>query len=240
MLFSYDRAWQDVMTMFRANWVVLVTLVGAFVFFPAFLMFVLAPLPDVSANGQPTVDLIIAYYQSNAIALLLTNACATFGQAAVYMLLLDRERPTVGQALSLTGALFPAYFIAQILTSLATGAGIFLLIVPGIYLIGRLVTVAPMMVDTRSRHPLQAIISGWNATRGRGWRIAGLVLLIGVVGWVVFSAASSVVTVLVAFVLPVDMRPMAGALGNALSSGGLSLLMVLITAATYRQVPGNS
>ena len=145
-------------------------------------------------------------------------------------------RSTVDEALRVALRLLPVFFAAEIIGNLALGAGIALLIVPGIYLLGRLATVGPLVVARRMTNPITAIGDGWRMTEGRGWRIAGLVVLVGLVAWITLSAVSSVLIVIGSLTVPEGSRSMIAGLTNALSSAGLSTLMVVLGAAIYRQL----
>lgn len=238
MPFSYDRAWQDLVAMFRDSWALLLTLAGVFVFFPAFALFVFAPMPEAQPDGTPqaAIELIYTYYQNTMIWLLLVNAIGAFGQAAVLSLLLDRARPTVGEALGVAAGLFPAYFVVQFLTNFATGAGLMLLLVPGIYLLGRFAVAGPLLIAERLGNPIRALSAGWQATDKRGWRIAGLVLLVFIVSWITMSAATSIITILGSLLVSESTRPLVGGFAGALSSAGVSLLLTVLSAAIYRQL----
>lgn len=235
MMFSYDRAWQDLMAMLRANWAVLIALTGAFIFFPAFALLTYAPMPEGDVNANP-LELIRTYYEANLLWFVLVNAIAAYGQAIILVLLLDRNRPTVGDAMRIAGGLFPSYLAAQILTNLAIGFGFVLLIVPGLYLLGRLAVTGPLIADRRERNPIEAIKLAWQATAGIGWRIVGLILLIVLVAWIAFSAATSAFTVLGSLIVSESARPIVGGFAGALSSAALGLLVILLTAAIYRQM----
>lgn len=238
MPFSYDRAWQDVVAMFRDSWVLLLTLAGVFVFFPAFALFVFAPMPEAQPDGSPQAafQLIYNWYETTMIWLILVNAIGAFGQAAILSLLLDRARPTVGESLGVAAGLFPAYFAAQFLMNFAMGAGLMLLLVPGLYLVGRFAVVGPLLVAHRIGNPIRAIAAGWRATDKRGWRIAGLILLVFVVSWIATSAATSILTILGSLLVPESGRPMVGGFAGALSSTAVSLLLTVLSAAIYRQL----
>jgi hypothetical protein len=237
MPFSYDRAWQDVVAMFRDSWVLLLTLAGVFVFFPAFVLFVFAPMPEAQPNGTPqaALQLIYTYYETTMVWLILVNAIAALGQAAILSLLLDRARPTVSEALVVAAGLFPGFFVAQLLTNFAIGATA-LLVVPAIYLLGRLSVVGPLLIAQRLGNPIRAIALGWAATQKRGWRIAGLMMLVVIVSWIALSATTSALTILGALIVPESARPLVGGFAGAISSTGLSLLMTVLSAAIYRQL----
>lgn len=238
MNFSYDRVWADVVAMIRANGVLLATLAGAFIFLPSLALWMYAPMPSPPSGGESNEGMrfLLDYYRGNWPLLLLVNLVSTFGQVAILTLLLDRDRPTVGEALGVSARLLPVYFVMTIMTNFAVGIGFFLFIVPGIYLLGRLALTGAVMVGDGVTNPVEAMRLSWTYSNGLGWRIAGLVLLIGIVAWIALSAASSVLGVVAGLLLPEGAGAVAKAFADALAGGGLALLMAVLTAAIYRQL----
>lgn len=242
MSFSYDRVWADVVAMIRANGALLATLAGVFMFLPSLALWMYAPMPapPSGSDGSEGMRFLADYYFGNWPLLLLVNIIGTFGQVGILTLLLDRDRPTVGEALGLSARLLPMYFVMTIVTNLVVVVGLFLFLVPGIYLLGRLTLAGPVMVGEGVANPVDAIRRAWAVTRGLGWRIAGLVMLIGIVAWIAFSAASSVLGVVAGLLLPEGSGAVARAFVDALAGGALALLIVVLTAAIYRQVRGGN
>ena len=78
----------------------------------------------------------------------------------------SRSGGTVGGAILFALALLPVYSILLLLVNLAVGAGLMLLIVPGLYLWGRLLPAAPAMVAEERRNPIDALGRGCGAQPG--------------------------------------------------------------------------
>ena len=240
MNFSYDRAWADVVAMVRTNLGLLATLAGVFLFLPAFALWLFSPIPQPAEGGEGTAALrmIYDYYVGHWPAFLALNLASSFGQAAILALLLDRDRPTVGEALTVAVWMLPGYFVLGLLTNLAITFGFILFIVPGVFLMGRLAVVGPTMIDERLSNPVAALQRGWAHTAGLAWRIAGFLLLVAIVGWIGLSAASSVIGVMAGLLLPEGAKILASAAADALGGTGLALLLALLSAAVYRQLRG--
>jgi hypothetical protein len=249
MTFSYDRAWADVVAMMRANWAILLTLTGIFIFLPLFAQGLLLPapvLPTVENPGsrEETLKLFYALYEYILHYLwvfLMVNIITAFGQIVIFVLLIDSRRPTVAEALYSGMRLFPGYFSAGLLANFAVAFGIiWLFVVPGLYLLGRFMVLGPVIADLRCANPIVGLRESVRRTRGYGWRIVGLVLLVFCVGWVAATAAASVITIIGSLLLPDSVDPMAGALGGAIGSAAFGLLIILLSAGIYRQLaPSN-
>ncbi len=239
MNFSYDRAWADVVAMARANVGLLATLAGVFLFLPSFAMWLFAPLvPPAGDDGSQALNFFVDYYRGHWPAFVALTVASSFGQIAMLALLLDRSRPTVGEALGTAGRMLLPYLGLTILTNLALVFGFFAFLVPGLYLMGRLAIVGPVMVAERMTNPVAAIQRSWDRTAGRGWRVSGFLLLIAIVGWIALSAATSVIGVVAGLVLPEGGKALVAAAADAVGGAGLALLLVLLSAAIYRQIAG--
>lgn len=236
MTFSYDRVWHDAIALGRANISLLLAVLGMFVFLPSLALFLLLPVPEAAASGTNPLQPVVDWYRANLLWLVLANAFAAFGRAAILVLLFDRSRPTVGVALGTAGSLFPAFFAIEVLSNFALGAGFVAFVIPGLYLLGRLSVVGPLLVDRQMTNPLRAFADSWRATDGVGWRIAGLVLLVAVVSWVALTAAVSTVKVVGGLLLPTAGKAIVGAASDAASTTVLAAIFVLLAAAIYRQI----
>jgi membrane-anchored glycerophosphoryl diester phosphodiesterase (GDPDase) len=128
-----------------------------------------------------------------------------------------------------------------IIISITIGFGFALFIIPGIYLLGRLIVAAPAMVAENRRNPIQAIGESWRLTKGRGWAIAGLVLVVGIAGglltFVVLAVLGSV------FILVGGREGIGGLLVlilNAALNAALYTVIIVLIAAVYRALRGGA
>ena len=97
------------------------------------------------------------------------------------MLYLGAERPAVGEAIRRAGRLYPRFLLAMVTVSIPTGAGMYLLLIPGLYLMARLMLAGPAVMAEK--------IGVWAAI-GRSWRVTrhAQFALLGVVA-VIYLAA---------------------------------------------------
>jgi len=175
---DFSAAWADTAAFVNGNLALLLPVAGMFLFMPQ-LLFQFGTQDFVP--GQPAPDgsgLRIAVL----IGLLL--AASVVGQLTITRMSAGAAPGglTLGQQLSLSaGVLLPAIG-ALLIQSLAIFSGLMLLIIPGLYLIGRLLFVLPVMACETS-NPVEAVKRSWALTEGNGFRLLAFVLflLLGII-----------------------------------------------------------
>lgn len=233
---SYDATWTDLVAMTRANASVLAILAGAFLFLPNFAQLLLAPMPEPKTFDWNAIKAFNEYFRENMVVLLLCKLPVWFGTAGLFALLLDPRRPTVGEALHSALLLLLSAIVLDWLTQLATFGGFLLLIIPGVYLVGRFALAAPAQMAERLRNPLAAIRRSFILSRGNGWRIVGLLLLMAVVTIIAGKAITSVIGIVLALTLPKSMDIVMQNLLQAGVAAATALVVILFCAAIYRQL----
>ncbi|MBL0114835.1 MAG: hypothetical protein IPP45_04970 [Sphingomonadales bacterium] len=232
---SFDAAWADLVAIGKSNASVLAVLGGAFLLLPNFAELLFAPPPRIESFDWNGLRQMEEYYQQNVVVLMLCNLPVWLGSAGILSLLLDSRRLTVGEALKSGFRLLPSIIILNWLTQFMIVSGLLLLLVPGIYLIGRLMLAAPAQMAERIGNPFRAIGRSFDLSAGNGWRIAGFVALIVVVAIIVASAANAVFGILLNLVLPKDVLGEGLALLRSAIGALNALLLLLVGAALYRQ-----
>ncbi len=237
MRFSYSAVWEDTVRTVRANSSLLLPIAGVFLFLPAIVDAYLAPRPRTQ-----TFDVLLAHIEENWLVFLVVNLIGFVGNLAFLILALDGQRPTVGTAIRTAMMLLPAYFLVSILSGFMIGIGMMLLILPGLYLIGRLSVTGAVLVAEGRRSPIDIIKRSFAITKGNGWAIIGLVLLIIIPFYVVTLAVTFIFGSLL---LLLDQAAGGAGIGafvlliiaSALSAGFNVVLMVMI-ASLYRRLAG--
>lgn len=191
MKFSYSAVWDGTVRIFRGNASLLLAVAGVFLFLPSVIIGYAAPQPTGGSEGL-TVDVLIAYMEENWLLLLLGNLIGFVGNLALLILALDDERPTVGGAIKAAFLLLPLYFLVSLLSGLMVMLGLIALILPGLYLMGRLALVGPVIVAEGRRSPVDILRRAFAVTKGHGWAVVGLILIV-VVAFFVISMAVTVV-----------------------------------------------
>ncbi len=234
---SYDAAWADVVAMFRANRALLATVAGSFLFLPGLARLLWAPMTTLPTPDAEGIALINAYLRDNLGLLFVTQLAIWLGTAALLLLLIDRGKSTVGEAIKSAATLLLGFIVIDWLAQFAVFfAGLFLFVLPGIYLLGRLSVAGPALVAERIANPLTALQRSFDLTRGNGWRVAGLVLLVWSVAFICGFALTAVLGSLVQLILPDEPATAVVATLQAAVGAGTSLALILLAAALYRQL----
>lgn len=161
----------------------LVGVAGPFVFVPqlAMQMFVAAPPPFPGLTGDTAaveawMKALELWSQRFSLAIIAIQLVALFGMLAVLTLYLDPRRPEVRAALAHALALFPRFLLLSIVASLPLGLGVALLVLllPAIYIAGRWLAAAPILVAERPVGVLAALRRSFAITRAQGLPLMGL------------------------------------------------------------------
>ncbi|HEX8213842.1 MAG TPA: hypothetical protein VF582_00045 [Allosphingosinicella sp.] len=237
MKFSYAEAWQDAVRMLRSNASLFLGIAGAFFFLPALLVGYFAPQPEPQPTIAATIDAMQAYMDLNWHWVLLANLVNSLGAIAMYLLLFDAQGRTVGAAIAAALPILPLYFVLSLILSLSILLGLVLAIVPGVYLIGRLTISGAVMVAERRRNPIAALGGSWRLTKGKGWAVAGFLLVVFVVGWIFSLAVTSVLGSI--FLLAAGnegLGPLLVLILDSALEAAVSVVMIVLYAAIYRRL----
>lgn len=243
MKFSYSAVWNDTARMFGGNASLLLAIAGCFFFLPALLVGYLLPQPQQATTLEGMIVELSAYLMANGHWLLLANVVNMIGAIAIYLLLFNSRGHTVGGAIAGSVPILLPYLLLSILSSFFIGVGLMLFILPGLYLLGRLGISGAVMVAEDLRNPLAAIARTWGWTKGRGWAVAGLIILVAVTGIVLIFVVGAVLGSVI--LLSLGREGVGGLilliLDSAMSAA-FSTVMLVLMAAIYRALaaPGET
>lgn len=182
----YGELWQSTIGVVRRNRGLLVPLAGAFLFLPSLCMSLLQQQFPYLESGESVAG---AFLNVTYIVV------AAFGQLVALSIILDGlglgDR-LVGSVLADAGRKLPRQLGVAVLSALATLVGLLLLILPGLYVAGRLALASPVLVSEDSG-VLDSLRGSWNMTREHAWRVLGYMLLwmIVVIGILILSGAAA-------------------------------------------------
>jgi hypothetical protein len=238
MNFSYSAVWNDAVAMIKRHGALLAAIAGVFIFLPILLTGYLLPAP--TSETDP-LGVLTTYYRENWIWLLLGTIVNALGAIAIYRLLFAGSRVTVGQAIGGALALLPGYVAMSIIVSLALGVGFLALVIPAIYLLGRLTTAAPAMVAENRANPIAAIAASWRLSAGKGWAVAGLILVVAVAGVIVAFVVTALVGLVVVLAVGRDgIGELVLLLVGAAANSALYVVLIVLIAAIYRALRGET
>jgi hypothetical protein len=250
-----STAWQGARRMVSTNRDMLIAIAGVFFLMPGLIGAVVLPTPQMTdgMTQQQLVEVVSQFYVNTAPLLIALSLPMLAGYLALLTMLLDRDRPTVGEAIVRGLRLLPSYLVVQVLVTimlsvvavltlsvlalvLPQAAATLLALVSMIYPITRAMLIGPEMVAQRLHNPFRAIGAGLARTRGR---FLALVLFFGpaitlflVVYWLITIV---VVIILASFAQP-EVQQIAGeAVGALMLSVGYTYFTAMI-ASTYQQL----
>jgi hypothetical protein len=236
MTFSYGAVWDDTLKLTRRHAPLLAAIAGVFIFLPALVLTVLLPPPEPqTASFSRLVEIMLDYYRAAAPWFLLQGLASMVGAAAMLRLVFARDT-TVGAALMFGLMWLPFYFLLSLLCGLLFVLGFALLVVPGLYLVGRIAPAPAVMVAEARRNPLDAIGRSFAITRGHGWAVFGLVFIVGIVGGIGAGVASTVLGIVFLIAAGQELGLLLTRIASAAFSAGLASLMLMLYAAIYRNL----
>jgi uncharacterized membrane protein len=239
MKFSYSAVWNEAVDLVRANAAVLVALAGVFFFLPdlAFLHFFPPPQPGGGVDPNTALQLVIEYYQACLPWLMLEFLLRMIGTISMLLVLLG-PRTTVGGAIASSLMILPFYFLASLISGFMVLAGLLLLIVPGLYLSGRLAMIGPVVAAEGERNPIAAITRSLALTRGNGWAVLGLFILILLTGYILVAVAGWILGAIFMFVAGKDIGTFLALIVQTLGGAALATVLVALMASLYRAFQG--
>ena len=235
--FDMGAAWDDTLQLLKSHTALVGTIAGVFLFLPALAVAWFGPVPIEPAAGADFNQVMESFRESfrqmipGQLAIALS---ALIGTAGILRLWLSRTGTSVGEALTFALMLFPTMLAIQILCGIAIGLGFILLLVPGLYLLGRLALVTPAVADRSLYNPFEAIRTSWELTRGNGWAIFFFLFLVALVIVIAALIIGGIVSV-IAGSGPGLGRMLGGFIEAVFSAVG-SLASIAVSAAAYRQL----
>jgi hypothetical protein len=237
---DYSETWADARALLRAHGEGLAAIAGVFLLVPEWTLRML--VTQTSGDEPSGLSEMMALMQQQFLdhwhIMVPVLLIKLFGTVALYVLLTRRELPRIGDALTTALPIIPFYIAAEILVGVATILATLALIIPGLYLMGRLTPMGSILVAEHPRDPIGAIRHAWNLTRNKGWAIFFLLFIV------------SLVMVLLSFVLELlvglpskllsgpDGIPMLQHGVGAMTATVMTVVIAALTVAIYRNLAG--
>jgi hypothetical protein len=271
MELNMEAAWSAATTMVRTNQKMVLAVAGLFIFLPNLVLGVLVPelgggMPASSSNSadmDKVMDAMLTamadQYREYWWAMLLVTIFQVSGMLALYGLLTDPARLTVGEALSRGAKLLLPYIAAQVLMvgaimlaialpmvlagmtgvqALVASVGIMSLVL-GVYLFIKFSLVSAVIGIEQEMNPIKALQRSWALTKGNSLRLAAFLLLL----FIAIIVVSVLVTLVFGLIFAV-MGEAAQSFGQALSAGivntVIAVVFLAVFAAVHRQLSGGA
>ena len=239
----------------------LMAIAGVFFLLPSLAFAVVVPQPVLPAGTTATeaFSSMSGYYSSALPYLLIVTVLQVAGIMTLLIVMTDRARPTVGQAIAAGFRTTLPYLAAQLVLGFGFGIGLGIVMaigaVSGVKAVAtaltiaamfvaviaflRFVLVAPILATGPVRNPFAVLRNSWAMTRGQVARMAvffGLALLL-------YLVITSLIMMLVGVVLALTtegevQRVLAAAVSSGLSAVGLVYFGAML-AAVHRQLAGD-
>lgn len=233
--FTQNAVWEDALRLTRLHLPALIAIAGVFNFLPVLVVNHFLPFPEMAsdAEGARAMATLGTFLRTNLIWFALQSFVIMIGTAAMLRLVFARS-VTVGGALWFGILLLPAYSVMLFFANFAVAIGVVLLILPGLYLAGRLFVAGAAMVAEDRRHPIETLRRAFALTTGHGWLILGLYLLVAVPGWVLIYAAGNLTGIAFIFLAGQGLGRFLTEIVLALLTAALATLVTMLSAAVYR------
>jgi hypothetical protein len=237
MRISYSRIWEDTVRLIRTHASLAAALAGVFLFLPSLLMGHFVPMPEVTDSNE-LFRVLGEHFRENFHWVLLSAILSAAGTLAILMLVFRGGATSVGAAIAAAFGLLVPYFVAVVLTGIPVAIGLILLILPGLYLMARFLPLGAVMVAEGERSSIGAIRRTWAVTKGHGWAILGLFLLIFVAGLVLMSVIGTLIGLVLHFALPEGLAKFMSLIVSTAASTALQVVTIFLYAAIYRALTG--
>ncbi|EZP54725.1 MULTISPECIES: hypothetical protein [Sphingomonas] len=176
----------DAWAIFRRDADLLLRIAGLFFFVPTYALLLLtAPLPtpdetivDTQARAQAWMTALDGWVGDYGLGSVGAYAITYLGLAVIFCLLLDAERPTLATALQRAARRFPRFILAMVVVSIPAGAGMYVLLLPGLWLMSRFMLAGPMLFAEPQLGAMQAVGGSWRRTRRGQLGLLGAVVTV--------------------------------------------------------------
>lgn len=235
-----SACWNDVMHLFRANRELLLGVAGVFVLLPglAFALFVSRPENPAGAEIETLYRLMLEFYTDNVFWIILVGLANGFASVVMLVLILDSRKPSVGEAMRKGVSILLPYYALGILSNMMVFLGSLAFVLPGIYIFIKLVVAGPAMIAERSYNIPAAMRRSWALTKGNSGRVLLFVLVVAVTAFFVYLTSVTVIGLVIRLAVDGGLADTLTTLVDSVISMFLTVLMVCVYAALYRQLAG--
>jgi hypothetical protein len=234
MTFSYNAVWDDTMKLLKAHGPLLAAIAGVFVFLPTLLVGYFFPPPEPQTTDPYLYLQIMGRFLKDHLIWYVLQSFVVMAGTAAMLRLVFAPRVTVAAALLFGLVLLPAYSMLTVMTNVIVLLGLVLLIAPGLYLWGRVLPSGAAMVAEDRRNPIDALKRGFALSKGHGWAVLGLLLLVMIPGGILVWAIEQLVGILFILMAGQELGKTLTAIVYCALNAALTVVVTMLAAAIYR------
>lgn len=234
--FDMNSAWNDAMQLLRGDVTLTTAIVGALILLPTLAFALIGPVPvepPAGADLGQSLEAMRGELEKLAPILIPLAFLSSIAAVAVMRLWLAPAGTSVGDALAFTAALFPVLVVIFAIQILTTAVAFLAFFLPALYLAGRWAPTLALLASGETRNPITALGAAWAMTKGNGWRIALMLILVQIVVAILSMLIDGIGGIFGA-------RPSIGyaiaSLASAAFGAGAALVSFAVSAAIYRQL----
>ena len=220
--------------LWRPNADLLLRIVGVFFFLPALAQDLFLTRPKPGDTIQNIWQNIIDWELQNIQWLIPSALIQSLGSAVVLVLLIDRSRPRLDEALLRALRLLPGLILIWLVSGMLVAFGTMALIVPGLFLLGRMFVVGAAYVDHPEQGPFGALTDAVQRTRGNGWLLCGIALGLMFASALLLTLAQALVSGLAVMGVSGPVHGLIADVATAAISTLEALAQLLLQAAAYQ------
>lgn len=239
MNFTLTGVLAEVGALWRRDRALLWPVIGLFVFLPSFALLMALPQPPdppADATAAQAQAALIDYLSANLHWILIRTGIGWVAAVAILAVYLHPDRPMLGEAMRRTAVILPRYVAAMALMGLATFAGLFLFVLPGLFILGRTFLVGPALVARADDPVVEVARDAIDVTRRQGWRLFALIALLVLAGQGGQIAAAGIGSLFASPALPDTIARAPGAVLAALVVSAVALATILAQVVVYRRL----
>jgi len=254
MKLDMGAAWNTATSLIGRNRDVVLVVAGVFFFLPSLAVSLIVPeaaaMPIAeSADTEAMMSALMSLYADYWWAILPSGIAQAIGTLALLILLTDRAKPTVGEALKRGALSFPSFFVANLLLAfaiaipvalaqVASPLAIFLVAPIAIYLAIKFSLIMPAIAIDRIVNPLGALARSWQLTKGNSLLLFVFYLLLFIAALVISALASMVFGVVFA-AMGGEIEKIGNAVVSSAIDAGLVVIFLAVLAGVHRQLAGD-
>ncbi len=181
MKINLPGVFTDAWSMFARHREVLLTVAGMFIFLPTLALLLLVPVappwPESGASEpeiQAGANALATWLVDNGSMFIVAGVLSLYGSLTISAFLLDTDSVDLRAALVRALNLLPRFVLAALLILIPASLGLFVLILPGLYILGRTMLIGPLLIADRPIAATAAIMRSIALTKGNGLTLAAL------------------------------------------------------------------